>query len=59
MHILAAEAFTLADGGTPRPEDTRHFLWQWLRPGEALGFLAHRDRHRSRILLTPPAKPLP
>jgi hypothetical protein len=37
----------------PRPDDTRHFLWQWLRPGEALGFLAYRDRRRSSLSLTP------
>ncbi|MGI5135540.1 hypothetical protein [Streptomyces sp. CA-106110] len=53
VHTLAAEAFTLADGTAPRPDDTRHFLWQWLRPGEALGFLAYRDRRRSTISLTP------
>ncbi|WP_164836184.1 hypothetical protein [Actinacidiphila soli] len=53
VHTLAAEAFTLADGTPPRPDDTRHFLWQWLRPGEALGFLAYRDRRRSTLSLTP------
>ncbi|MFE7245669.1 hypothetical protein [Streptomyces sp. NPDC057580] len=53
VHTLAAEAFTLADGSAPRPDDTRHFLWQWLRPGEALGFLAYRDRRRSTLSLTP------
>lgn len=53
VHTLAAEAFTLADGTTLRPDDTRHFLWQWLRPGEALDFLAYRDRRRSTLSLTP------
>ncbi|GGJ59048.1 hypothetical protein [Streptomyces brasiliensis] len=41
VHALVVEAFTLADGSAPQPDDTRHFLWQWLRPGEALGFLAY------------------
>ncbi|MGW1005046.1 hypothetical protein [Streptomyces sp. NPDC002520] len=53
VHTLAAEVFTLPDGSAPRRDDTRHFLWQWLRPGEALGFLAYRDRRRSTISLTP------
>ncbi|MFF3359837.1 hypothetical protein ACFYWN_46495 [Streptomyces sp. NPDC002917] len=53
VHALAAEAFTYADGSTPQPDDTRRFLWQWLRPGEALGFLSFRDRSRSTITLTP------
>ncbi|WP_405644364.1 hypothetical protein [Streptomyces sp. NBC_00019] len=53
VHALAAEAFTHADGSTPQPDDTRHVLWQWLRPGEALGFLSYRDRRRSTIALTP------
>ncbi|MGW2189949.1 hypothetical protein, partial [Streptomyces sp. NPDC001719] len=51
-HTLAAEAFTRTDGSTPAPDDTRHFLWQWLRPGEALGFLTHTDRRHSTITLT-------
>lgn len=51
-HTLAAEAFTLADGSAPGPDDIRHFLWKWLRPGEALGFLAYRDRRRSTVALT-------
>ncbi|MCW7945010.1 hypothetical protein AAW14_24115 [Streptomyces hygroscopicus] len=53
VHTLAVEVFTLPDGSAPRRDDTRHFLWQWLRPGEALGFLAYRDRRRSTISLTP------
>lgn len=53
VHVLAAEAFTRADGSTPGPEDARHLLWQWLRPGEALGFLAYHDRRHSTIALTP------
>ncbi|MFG2995930.1 hypothetical protein [Streptomyces sp. NPDC048340] len=55
-HTLAAEAFTLADGSAPSPDDIRHFLWKWLRPGEALGFLAYRDRRRSTITLTAPGR---
>ncbi|MER6566801.1 hypothetical protein ABT288_11515 [Streptomyces sp. NPDC001093] len=53
VHTLAAEVFTLPDGSAPPRDDTRHFLWQWLRPGEALGFLAYRDRRRATISLTP------
>ncbi|MFJ5154023.1 hypothetical protein ACIQCF_21010 [Streptomyces sp. NPDC088353] len=53
VHALAVEAFTLAAGSAPQPDDTRSFLWQWLRPGEALGFLPYRDRHHSALSLTP------
>ncbi|MFE3854905.1 hypothetical protein ACFXPN_27700 [Streptomyces griseorubiginosus] len=53
VHDLATEAFTHADGSTPQPDDTRHVLWQWLLPGEALGFLSYRDLRRSTIALTP------
>ncbi|MFI8102091.1 hypothetical protein [Streptomyces sp. NPDC086023] len=51
-HSLAAEAFTLADGSAPGPDDIRHLLWMWLRPGEALGFLRYLDRRRSSVTLT-------
>lgn len=51
-HTLAAEAFTLADGSAPGPDDIRHFLWKWLHPGEDLGFLAYRDHRRSTVALT-------
>jgi hypothetical protein len=51
-HALAAELFTRADGSAPSRDDSSHFLWQWLRPGEALSFLTYRDRRHSTVALT-------
>lgn len=43
VFAVVAERFHVPEGGLPSPQDCQHLLWEWLCPGNSLGFLAYRD----------------